>query len=315
MKEFAVLVLNYNGKKYLQKCISSLLQQTSQSFDIYLVDNNSHDGSREFVKKTFPKVHIINTGANLAFSGGYNFAVRTIEKKKKYTYYLFLNNDAVADKDLISTMQKTFAISKKIAIVNPSVIDESKKLACMGGTFLFPTGSTLGYKNGEFYKRGNTIYKCFWASGSALAIRANLFKKSGYFSDYFIYYEDVDLSWRMNNAGYDVVATDATYIKHVGGGAKTPIPLQLFLCERNRLICYWQNLPNMLFIFIFPIFLFLRLILVAYNTRSLKGVWAKIKGNILGIILIAKYKKNVYSLKNHVRSILLMNTVTVYAKL
>lgn len=315
MKNFAVLVLNYNGEKYLKKCFASLTKQSVKSFDIYLIDNNSADNSRKLVRRLFPKVIIINTESNLAFSGGYNYAVKKIEKKKKYRYYLFLNNDTVSDKNLVKTMQHIFGLNKNIAAINPAVIDKNKKLNCIGGRFLFSTGTTLGNRNGQLYKKGNTVLTCFWASGSAYAVRAEIFKKTGYFSDYFIYYEDVDLSWRLHNAGYDIVATDATYIQHVGGGAKTAIPFQLLLCERNRIFCYWQNLPTIIFIVIFPVFILLRILLLAYNTHSTRDVVFKIKGIFLGIIHIAKYKKNVYSLRNHLRSILQMNTVKLYATL
>lgn len=314
MNAIALLILNYNGKHYLKKCYSSLKKQTYKKFDTYFIDNASTDGSKDLIKKDL-KAPIIELKQNLAFTGGYNAAVRKIEKRKKYQYYIFLNNDTVCAPNFIEVIAKIFKKHDAVGIINPAVIDTKGKINSLGGNFLFLSGTTLGNKNGKKYIKGNTIYSCFWASGCALGVRASFYKKTGYFPDYFIYYEDVDLSWRAHNAGYEVVTTDATYVQHVGGGAKTSSATQLFLCERNRVFTYWRNLPALVFIPIFPLFVTIRILLLLYKTTSVKDVVVKMYGLFLGVIHLAKYKKNIYSISRHFTVIQSMNKVKFYSKL
>lgn len=313
MKKLAILVLNYNGQHFLKKCFDSLRGQSSQDFEIYLVDNNSGDGSREYTEKNYPNVFIVNTGSNLGFTGAYNYICNYFDARAiHHDYYLFLNNDTECDALMVEKIIEVFEKRGKVGIVMPTVVNETMIVDAMGGKFLFFTGTTLGIHNGETFQRGDTLYKCFWASGCALAIRSSLFKDLGYFNDYFIYYEDLDISWRVNNAGYHVVATDATYVKHLQGGAKTPSSFQMYLCEKNRILSYWQNLPNSIFLFCTPFLLCVRLLLTLRDIRYLSVMQGKFKGIVTGLYLIPKFKKRTVSLKDHITVIKNMNKVLVF---
>ncbi|MEK9155703.1 MAG: glycosyltransferase family 2 protein [Patescibacteria group bacterium] len=316
MKKIAVLVLNYNGKKYLKKCFNSLLCQTSKDLDIFLVDNNSTDGSREFTIKNYDCVKIINTGDNLGFTGAYNFVCRYLDKKKgRYSYYLLLNNDTESDRYLIEKITGVLDKNKEVGIIMPTVVDGNMKIDIKGGRFLFWTGTTLGEKRRVDFVRGNSLHKCFWASGCALAIRSSLFKQLGYFHDYFMYYEDVDISWRVNNYGMAVVSTDATFVKHLQGGSRLPSSFQVFLCEKNRILNYWQNLPNLLFFLYLPLLLLLRMVLLVSDVRHPRNLVARFKGLSLGLFLLSKFKKRTYSLKRHLQVIRGMNKITIHNRL
>ena len=311
MKSLAILILNYNGKHYLKKCIESLNKQTSKDFDVWLVDNNSSDGSRAYVEKNYPKVHVLNTNGNLGFAGAYNVACKYFDKKNiTYMYYQLLNNDTECDSLMVEKVIDTFELNKKIGIVVPAVVNEKMIVDALGGTMIPITGTTIGYKGKSKYKRGSAVYRCFWASGCALCVRSKLFKKLGYFNDYFIYYEDVDISWRVNNAGMIVAAIDSTYVKHLQGGAKTPSDFVLYLNERNRILCYWQNLPRMMCITLLPLLLVLRLLLLFYLSSNSKNVFGKMRGIVDGLIFIPRYKRRIYSLNQHLSTILQMSKVT-----
>lgn len=312
-KRVAVLILNYNGKKYLSDCYESLLRQSSKGYDLYLVDNNSQDGSRSFTKSRYPSIHVVNTGGNLGFTGAYNFVVRWLKKQKyHYDVYFFLNNDTICDTKLIESMLPLFDRDPRVGIVTPTILNGDKTVAMTGGTFLPLTGTTMGFRSGTTYKRSEKSYECFWASGCALGIRSSLFQDLGMFPDYFIYYEDVGISWSVRNAGYKVVALQNTYIIHYQGKANTPSDKQLYLCERNRILTYWQNLPSALFILLLPIFLGLRLLLLFYLSRTVSNVVSKIRGIRDGFALLHKYPKRVDSLLTHIQVFLSMPSIRIY---
>lgn len=313
MKKLAILVLNYNGERFLNKCFKSLLTQTSNDFDIYLIDNNSTDSSREYTKSNFLQVKIINTNGNLWFTGAYNYVTKYFDDNNiDYDYYLFLNNDTESDGSLVERIIRIFRAYDKVGIVQPTIVDLDMNIIIGGGRFLFLTGTSLGYRPTKKYARGNDIYKCFWASGCALAIRKELFNKLGYFNDYSAYYEDHDLSWRVNNDDHDVVATNATYVKHFEGGTKAFLPKQHYLCERNRIICYWQNLPNILFFSVLPSLLFFRIILLFRNIKPIGNICGKLRGIIAGLTQFYKFKKKTYELSRHLKVIRSMNKIYKY---
>lgn len=312
-KRMAVLILNYNGKRYLADCYRSLAKQTSREADLYLVDNNSTDGSSQYTRKFFPDVRIINTGGNLGFTGAYNKAADILRNKShRYDFFFFLNNDTICDTRLVFSMIRIFDHDESVGIVTPTIRDSDRRIAMSAGRFLPLTGTTTGLDYGKPYKRSSQKYECFWASGCALAIRAPLFYRCGMFSNYFIYYEDVDISWQVRNRGYKVVATNETYVIHFQGKANTPSNTQLYLCERNRLLTYWQNLSSVMFFSILPIFLVLRIVLLFYLSKNVAHVGSKLRGLIDAFRLLHRYQKRTVSLLTHLQVVLSMPTIRPY---
>jgi GT2 family glycosyltransferase len=309
-KRFAILVLNYNGKHFLERCFQSLLSQDIQDFEVWLIDNNSTDGSREFTEENFPNVRVLNTKGNLAFAGAYNFAHEFFKRKKiAYQFYLFLNNDTWCDSRMLSQLSLAFR-DPHVGIATPAILDEQRKISAVGGQFIFATGTTLGYKNGLSYKRLPIATEVFWASGCALAIPQDLFDSLGGFGDFFIYYEDLDLSWRVRNLGLKVVALESTYILHLQGGAKTPSSRQLYLNERNRVWAYWRNLPMFLAVLMLPVLLSARALLLFFMSE---GKWslitAKLQGNYDAVKTLSSQKRYPVSMLSHLKSIRSMKQV------
>lgn len=314
MKKLALLILNFNGWQHLERCYQSLSNQTCNDFDVYLVDNDSIDDSRDYTRKYYSHVKIINTGGNLGYAGAYNFVFKYLDDHKvKYQYYILLNNDTECDKFLVEKLIELFEKQQDIDILVPAIVDDEMIIDSCGGRFLFATGTTLGWQNGQRFQRGNSLYKCFWASGSAMAIRTKVFKELGYFNNYFMYYEDVDFSWRVINSGHDVVATDETFVKHFQGGSNAASSFQMYYSERNRLLAYWQNLPNLIFIPYLPIFILLRLALIFHNVGDFASLGAKLRGLFWGACLLPRFKKKTHSLRAHISVIKNMNRIKEYA--
>ena len=118
----SVVVVNFNGKKFLDGCLSSLERQTFRDFEVILVDNGSSDGSAEFVRDRYPSVVLVETGKNLGFAGGTNAGIRVAQGEFIFT----LNNDTVADPHLLEE------------IVQPILADPG--VGMCGAKMLFPDG-------------------------------------------------------------------------------------------------------------------------------------------------------------------------------
>lgn len=305
----AVLVLNYNGSQFLKNCFDSLNQQTYNNFDVWLVDNNSSDKSIEFTKENYPKVKIFNTKENLGYSGSYNKIHDHFKKHKiSYEYYLFLNNDTICDKKMISSLVDGFYLKKNIGITTPIILDKNKMTSLNEGKFLFLTGTTLGSKL-EKYSRHNSYTESFWASGCCFMTPAVIFDKLGGFADYFIYYEDLDYSWMVRNLDLDVIYMGNTYVVHLQGGSKTPSEFQAFLIEKNRITAYYRNLPLLLFLAYLPILISTRLILLPYFAPSINHIMIKIKAILSSITNLHRHSRRPSGILRAIRVILSMNKI------
>lgn len=240
MGRVAVLVLNYNGKRYLKACFDSLLKQDFKDFDIYLVDNNSSDGSVEFVKENFPQVKIIRFNKNLGFAEAYNRAISMVDAE----YVVLLNNDVVVDKNWlrmlyneISKHDDVFSVSSKIIIMN-------KDRLHYAGAYILPSGG--GVERG-FFDRLRKIYdrpmETAAACGASMIVRRDLFLKLKFDSDFFAYFEDLDLSWRAWKYGYRILYNPRSFLYHHLGGywGLYDNPLKIYLITRNRIYTLIKN--------------------------------------------------------------------------
>lgn len=310
-KKIAVLVINYNGQVFLRDCFDSLLSlDNANCADIYLLDNNSQDDSRSLTEKNYKGIEIINTGANLGFSGAYNYAHNKLEESgKKYDYYFILNNDTVCwSKDIYTKTFRLFS-DQKVGIVAPTLIDKNGMIQIEAGNFIFLTGTTLGYNSGrKYHDEGlNRPYLSKWASGAAFFIPSSLFQSVGGFEDYFMYQEDVCLSWKVLNKDLKIISDPDMAIIHYAGGTKKESTFEHYYSERNRIIMYWQNLSTFSFVIFLPFFLLLRILLLPAQ-RNLKIALAKFKGLLKGLLLCFSYPKKNNSFFRDLRTISFFNS-------
>ena len=106
MKKVAVIIVNWNGKKFLGNCLKSVYEQSYDNFDLYFVDNGSIDDSVEFVKKNFPKACIISLTENTGFALGNNIGIEKALEDSDVEYVVLLNNDTVTEKDWLQSTKK-----------------------------------------------------------------------------------------------------------------------------------------------------------------------------------------------------------------
>ena len=242
--EIAILVLNYNGRRFLEECLRSVLQDRSCPAETYLIDNRSTDDSVEFTRTRFPGVKIIQHEANLGYAGAYDRVIRTL----KHRYVVLLNNDTAVAPGWLGALlgpavadPRVGACGAKIVMWhNPQVLDH-------GGGLLTIIGS--GRDLGKWQKdagQDEDVKDAGFASGCSLLVRRSAYLEVGGFDpDYFMYHEDVDLCWRLHLAGYAVKYVPGAVVRHHlggGGGQGQENPAMVYRCQKNRLANMIKNL-------------------------------------------------------------------------
>lgn len=301
-KEAAILVLNYNGKHFLKDCLNSVFKQNGVSFDVFLIDNASSDGSVDFVKKNFPNVLLIENKKNLNFTGGYNVAFN--QTMNEYKYLVLLNNDTIVYEDWLKELVRTAAGNEKIGAVTSAIVDKEGILTDgAGGYFVnLLTGTNAGcFSRKKITEIPKVPYPVFYGSGCSLLIKSNVLEKVGLFDENFLaYYEEIDLCWRMHLLGYQVFCNPKSYLFHIGSGSWGHSPKSSFLAERNRILTYFKNLSWANFLAVFPFLIFSRVLFSFLFFQSSKHLLAKLKGIATAVLQFFAYhpkRKKVQNLR------------------
>jgi GT2 family glycosyltransferase len=204
----SIIIVNYNGKELLQKCLDSLLKVNYDNFEIILVDNNSTDGTVEFITKNYPSLIIIKLDSNKGFAEPNNVAAK-ISKGK---YLLFLNNDTVVTPNFISEMVKVMETDKKIAICQSLLLKPDGSVDS-SGDFIDHLGVVYNSKT-----KIDEIREVSSARGASMLVRSDIFEKlDGFDQKFFVTFEDVDLCWRSWILGYRVLIIPTSIVYHEGG--------------------------------------------------------------------------------------------------
>jgi len=206
--KISVIIVNYNGKKLLEKCLESLFKIDYNNFEVILVDNNSTDGSMEFVTKNYPKIIVIKLDSNKGFAEPNNIGT----KIAKGEYLLFLNNDTVTTTNFISEMVKVLEKDEKIAICQSLLLKPDGNIDS-SGDFIDKMGIVYNSKT-----KIDEIKEISSARGACMLIRKKIFDKLGGFDEKFFFsFEDVDLGWRSWILGYKVVIVPNSIVYHDAG--------------------------------------------------------------------------------------------------
>jgi len=248
----AIVILNWNGKKYLEKFLPSVIKH-SQNKDVAVIvaDNGSTDSSVSFLQNTFTGIHLILFEKNYGFTGGYNKALEKIDAE----YFVLLNSDVEVTENWIEPIIKIMEGDNTIAAAMPKIRSYEKQCsfeyAGASGGFMdkygypFCRGRIIGTVE-EDVGQYDKISDIFWASGAAMFIRADLYKKAGGLdNDFFAHMEEIDLCWHLKNMGYRIIINPESVIYHVGGGTlPNNSSRKIYLNYRNNLLLLLKNLPK-----------------------------------------------------------------------
>lgn len=259
----AIVILNWNGKSWLEKFLPNVISHSAGS-EIYVIDNASTDDSISFLKLNFPTVKIIINDKNYGFAGGYNEGLKQIDSE----IYCLLNSDVEVTENWLQPISRLFKADKNIAAIQPKILDYNRRnyfeFAGAAGGLIDNLG--FPYCRGRIFEniekdlgQYNDETEIFWASGCCLFIRSKDFREqNGFDARFFAHQEEIDLCWRLKNAGKKIYYTGKSTVYHVGGGTlNKENPRKTFLNIRNNLSMLLKNLPFPALIWI----IFLRFIL------------------------------------------------------
>ncbi len=257
----AILILNWNGKHFLEQFLPSVLNAQYPNADVIVADNGSTDGSIDYLVRLnldgftyqygHEKIKIIDLETNFGFAKGYNEAIKRLAETD-YEYIVILNSDVRTSMHWLTPLIELMQSDKTIAAAQPKILSYKRKryfeYAGAAGGWI----DRLGYpfSRGRIFDhiekdRGQyeDVADIFWASGAAMLVRRDLFERFGGFDgNYFAHMEEIDLCWRFKNAGYRVVVEPRGVVRHVGGGTLDyQSPHKTFLNFRNSLFTILKN--------------------------------------------------------------------------
>jgi GT2 family glycosyltransferase len=243
MPEISVIVVNWNGKHFLETCLSALRRQTFRDFEILLVDNGSEDGSGEYVRAHFPEVSLIALNENRGFTGA-NIAGW---EQSRGDIVILLNNDTEADPSWLEEIHKAVSdFPRAGSFASKMLFFDDRQRIDNCGFGLSAGGFTMDLGRGE--QDGSAwaaSRKVFGACGGAAVYRRSMLEDIGFLDpDFFMTFEDLDLSFRAQLRGYECVFLPGAIVYHWLGATMTKYPArQTFFSQRNIEIVYLKNMP------------------------------------------------------------------------
>lgn len=252
MNRVAVVVLNWNGASLLSDCLRSLLAQDYPNFYVIVIDNHSTDHSREVLegvaKTAGDRLRVIYNDKNSGFAGGVNIGIKAAIKDGATAVALF-NNDATAKPNWLSQLVAVLDADQTVGIATGLLLHADGKTIDSTGDFYSIWGLAFPRNRDEKTENAPESGYVFGASGGASLYRTQLFKQIGLFDEaFFAYYEDVDISFRSQLAGWKVFYTNSATAYHKRGATSEKIPgftkYQMF---KNLPMLFWKNVPTGLF--------------------------------------------------------------------
>ena len=252
MNLVSIVILNWNGKGYLEQFLPSLIEHSQlPDVEIVVADNNSSDDSLEFLASAYPRIKVIRLDENYGFSGGYNRALKQLSS----TYFLLLNSDIEVTAGWLEPLIEKMESNDRIAACTPKLKDfnERTKFEYAGAAggyidylgYPFCRGRIFDHME-EDQGQYDDSTEIFWGSGACLMVRSSLYAQSGGLDDqFFAHMEEIDLCWRFLRMGYQIHYVPQSAVYHVGGGTLARgNPRKTFLNFRNNLLLLYKNLPE-----------------------------------------------------------------------
>ena len=313
MNNLAIIIVNWNGRKFLKDCLDSLESQTYKDFNVILVDNGSKDDSVSFVRKNYPHIEIITLSENTGFAKGNNIGISKALENREIENIITLNNDTKVSADFVEKMVECAKNYPDFASIQPKVLDAEGKIIDCVGVLVYNemSAQNKGYgeeDNGQ-YEKSEEIFgvSACAALYSRKALGTTKLPGNNYFDeDYFAYYEDVDLAWRMRLSGFKSYYCPEAEVFHIHSatGAKFS-PFKKFYLHRNQYYNIIKNLPFRMMVKAI-LFMPVRYFLIIHSILVRKGSAAKTyeksgKSASIGKIIFKGWKEIIQNLPSLIK--------------
>lgn len=286
-----VLLLGYNSFKYIDECLTSLLDQKYDNCEIWFADNNSKDGSIELIKKKFPQVKTFQFNENNGYSGGNNKLLK-LAFDNNADFCIALNADTKIDKNLIPSLIDSYkekSKNNKVGLIQPAVMlySQPNKINTIGNIIHYlGFGHCGGYLRTELPKEDKEIIS---VSGAAMLIPKDYYEKVGLFDeDFFMYNEDQNYSWRGLMLGYHHFLSVKGKVWHKYSFSKNKN--KMYHSEKNRLMMIFENYEKGTILKLFPVIVLNEIFMIIYSIFT-GWIGLKIKSYIFVF-------KNIENIKN-----------------
>lgn len=316
----SVIIPNWNGKELLEDCLKSLQNQTSNNFEVILVDNNSTDNSISFVTENFPQVKIIRLNKNYGFARAINEGV----KASSAEYVILLNNDTSVDKNWIKSLVECADKYKEIISVNSKLLNfYNRKIIDGVGILINEVGQarSIGWNEKDLGQYEKEEYIFGATGGASLFKRKEFLKLGGFNENYFMYSEEVDFAFRAQFAGFKSLYCPKALVFHKHKATSKKLPNHIEYWQfRNMTMTIIKDFPSFL---LFKKYRWLKILLVNLNTvfyQLKKGyLWPPIAANFWILINLPKLlserksiQSNIKISENYLESFIVSKKVTFW---
>lgn len=243
--QISVILVNYNGKAFIEECLDSLVQDPgAERMEILVVDNGSRDGSPELINQKYPEVKLIKNTENRGYAWANNQAIKAAGGE----YILLLNTDTAVRPGVFFELLKILRSDKNAGAVGPLLyFDESKYQVSFGNKVDFIHEMLQKSILNFVYKRrlrslSQNLY-VGWLSGACMMIAKRALEEVGLFDDnFFLYFEDIDLCYRLRKKKYKLIFTPLVKVYHKGGGSSAADSLRnRFFYRQSQLYFYRKH--------------------------------------------------------------------------
>jgi GT2 family glycosyltransferase len=251
-QKLAVVILNWNGRHFLEQFLPGVVKYSSlEGVRVVIADNASSDDSLEWLAANYPHLDVLKFTENHGFAGGYNLVFEQLDDE----IICLLNSDVEIRNNWLPPVLDYFAENKDVAVVSSKLLDQKQpeyfEYASAAGGYI----DTFGYPfcRGRIFEslekdhgQYDAIEDVLWGAGAALFVRRKVWLQLGGLDvDFFAHMEEIDLCWRIKNAGHRVVSLPQSVVYHVGGGTLPKNnPKKTFLNFRNNLWMLQKNIPK-----------------------------------------------------------------------
>lgn len=278
----SVIIVNWNGRHWLEKCLPSLAEQSYDDFEVIIVDNGSEDNSVAWLRENWPQIRVLTLSTNQGFARANNRGIEVATGK----WIAILNNDTLVDRDWLQNLINKTGDSRVGMVASLVVFWDEPDRVDAAGILVDKAGIAWNGGHGQLVNDLSVPEQVFGPNGAAALYRKRMLTEIGAFDeDYFAYYEDVDLAWRARRAGWHCLYSPSAIVRHKHSATGGQFSWQKrFLISRNKLWTIIKNYDGKEFFRNLPLILFYDLATLFYrlgterNLASLKGRFAALAG-------------------------------------